>query len=165
MRHGVKKIKFHNGQDSHQALMRKLVLNFMSHGKIETTLLKGMTLKSTMDRLTGKAIRNSVSDKNMLMKYLTTKEAVKYMIDVVAPAMNKRVGGYVTISKLGKRQGDNAEMTRLTWVEEFQSMVVPVAKKKAAVKGEKVAAPVEEKAEKPAKIASKKVVKEDKAKK
>ena len=37
MRHGVKKIKFHNGQDSHQALMRKLVLNFINHGKIETT--------------------------------------------------------------------------------------------------------------------------------
>ena len=35
------------------------------------------------------------------------------MVDVVGPAMNKRVGGYVTISKLGKRQGDNAEMTRL----------------------------------------------------
>jgi len=82
------------------------------------------------------------------------------MVDVVAPAMNKRVGGYVTISKLGKRQGDNAEMTRLTWVEEIQSMVVPVAKKKAA-KGEKVAAPVEEKIEKPAKKASKKVAKEE----
>ena len=159
MRQGVKKIKFHNGQDSHQALMRKLVLNFMSHGKIETTLQKGKALKSTIDRLTGKAIRNSSSDKNMLMKYLTTKKAVSYMVDVVGPAMNKRVGGYVTISKLGKRQGDNAEMTRLTWVEEIQSMVIPAAQRKT--KGEKVAAPVVKKAGKDTKKTSKKVEKEE----
>lgn len=136
MRHGVKKIKFHNGQDSHQALMRKLVLNFINHGKIETTLHKGKALKSAMDRLTGKAIRNTISDKNMLMKYLTTKEAVSYMVNVVAPAMNKRVGGYVTIAKLGKRQGDDAEMTRLTWVEQFTALVPP-SKKVVASPAEK----------------------------
>ncbi len=141
MRHGVKKIKFHNGQDSHQALMRKLVLNFIRHGKIETTLLKGKTLKSVVDRLTGKAIRNSVSDRNMLMKYLTTKEAVSYMVDVVAPVMNRRVGGYVTISKLGKRQGDDAEMTQLKWVEELTAMT-PVSKKIAPVPVAKQAEPV-----------------------
>lgn len=123
MRHGVHKIKFYNGQDSHQALLRKLVLNFIRHGKIETTLHKGKALKATMDRLTGKAIRHSSSDKNMLMKFLTKKDAVSYMIDVVGPVMNKRTGGYVTIAKLGKRQGDDAEMTRLTWVEEMKAML------------------------------------------
>lgn len=141
MRHGVHKIKFHKGQDSHQALLRKLVLNFIRHGKIETTLHKGKVLKATMDRLTGKAIRNSSSDKNMLMKFLTKKDVVSYMIDVVGPVMNKRIGGYVTIAKLGKRQGDDAEMTRLTWVEEMKAMldkskkVVPA---KDAVQTEKI---------------------------
>ena len=50
--------------------------------------------------------------------------------------MYKRQGGYVTIAKLGKRQGDDAEMTRLTWVEQFTALVPP-SKKVVASPAEK----------------------------
>ena len=122
MRHGVKKIKFSKGQDAHQALMRKLVLNFIKHGRTEVTLTKAKALKSVVDRLTAKAIRGEPSDKQVLMRYLSHKHAIRAMTDEVVPVMKGRTGGYVSLVKLGPRQGDFAEMVRVEWIEKLQKV-------------------------------------------
>lgn len=119
MKHGVKKIKFRNGQDSHQALTRKLLLNFIRHGKIETTLKRAKVVKSSIDRLTSKSITGTESSKNVLLRELGDRTAVKKMMNVVAPTFKEGTGGFVRLQRLGQRQGDNAEVALLTWTKDI----------------------------------------------
>lgn len=110
------------GRDHNQALMRKLALNFIKHGHIETTLKRSKALKAHIDRLVHKAQRGNESDKNVLLRHLADLNAVRYLMDTVAPSF-KRESGFVTMSKLGVRQGDAAEMARLSWVKDITSQV------------------------------------------
>ncbi len=119
MKHGVKKIKFRNGQDSHQALTRKLVLNFIRHGKLETTLKRAKVVKSSIDRLTSKSISGTESSKNVLLRELGDRAAVKKMMNVIAPTFKEGTGGFVRLQRLGQRQGDNAEVALITWTKEM----------------------------------------------
>lgn len=119
MKHGVKKIKFRNGQDAHQALTRKLLLNFIRHGKLETTLKRAKVVKSSIDSLTSKSITGTESSKNVLLRELGDRDAVKKMMSVVAPTFKEGTGGFVRLQRLGQRQGDNAEVALLTWTKEI----------------------------------------------
>lgn len=117
MRHGVKKIQFTKGQDAHQALTRKLLVNFVKHGYIETTQKRGKVLKASIDRLVGKAQRGQQSDRNVLLKHFASKKIVESMINVIAPTFQGQVSGFVSMKRLGVRQGDDAEVVRLAWVK------------------------------------------------
>ena len=93
MRHGVKKTKFHKGRDSHRALVRKLVLNFIEHGKLETTLKRAQVVKSTVDSLTYKSLTSSESNKNVLLRQLGDVSATKKMLNEIGPAFKTGTGG------------------------------------------------------------------------
>lgn len=137
MKHGIKKVKFTKGQDSHQALVRKLCLNFLKHGHIDTTTKRAKFLKARIDRMVHKAQKGTLADRNVLLKELADVTAVDNLINVIAPTF-KRSTGFVSLSKLMIREGDSADMSRLVWVKEAQTekVVTPDAKpaKKPAVK-------------------------------
>ena|SRR3989344_7755652 len=128
MRHGVKKTKFHKGRDSHRALVRKLVLNFIEHGKLETTLKRAQVVKSTVDSLTYKSLTSSESNKNVLLRQLGDVSATKKMLNEIGPAFKTGTGGFVRLIKLGQRQGDNAEVAQLTWTKNFTPKAQPTGK-------------------------------------
>ena len=142
MKHGIKKIKFNRGQDANQALMRKLITNFIEVGRITTTLSKAKLLKGLIDRLVYKAMQGRESDKNVLLKHFGKKTVVKHMISTVGPAFAGQKSGYTKLFRIGPRQGDNAEMVRLEWVRPItvtppapvESKTKPVAKSKLTKK-------------------------------
>ncbi len=110
-------------------LMRKLVWNFLEHGKITTTLPKARALKSYLDRLVYKAREKNEANKNVLLSHIVKKEWVEFMFEKVGPFFKDRIGGYVRIVKLLPRESDGAAMARVEWVEN------PVATKKEEKKG------------------------------
>ena len=61
MRKRIKKIQLKRGIDAKQAEVHKLTTNFIKWGKLTTTDRKAKYVKSIMDRLTYKAIKNSHS--------------------------------------------------------------------------------------------------------
>lgn len=126
MKHFVKKIRFSKGQDAHQSIMRKLATNFIRDGKIQTTLTKAKALKSMMDRLTLKAITKRESDKNVLLKHLGDPKVVSHMMNIVGPVFGERRSGFVTMIRVGIRQGDAAEVARIEWTEKVEKHVKPV---------------------------------------
>ncbi len=116
MRHRVKKIKFTSGIDANRMLMRKLAVNFLSKGYLQTTLIKARALKTHIEKLVSKMKVKSESNKNYLLRYLAETKIVNDGFDRVGPALNKIKGGYVRVIKIGMRSADGASMAKVEWV-------------------------------------------------
>lgn len=143
MKHRKKVLKFSYGRDSKRALIRKLFLNFLGHGKITTTQHRAKFLKSYSEKLVNYAKKDSQSTKNLLQKKLNDKKAVKVLVDQVAPIFKEKKSGYVRLHRLTQRESDGALMSKLEWSlpvvlaesEKKESTVkTKVAEKKAAKK-------------------------------
>lgn len=116
MRHGVKKIKFSNGVDANQALVRKLAVNFFLNGKLSTTLSKAKAIKPVIERLVEKMKIKTESNLNYLKKKLDSKRVIEMAYKDISPVVAKINGGYIRIIKLGQRESDGAETARIEWV-------------------------------------------------
>jgi large subunit ribosomal protein L17 len=117
MRHQVKKIKFAKGKDATEAIIHKLIVNFIIYGKVKTTLTKAKILKGLIDRLVSKAKEKNKSARNILMKYLRNEKIINRLLNVVIPKFDDRKSGFVRIVRLGKRLGDGAEIGKVEWVK------------------------------------------------
>lgn len=120
MKHRIKKIKFRKGKDATKSIIRKLVFNFIKKGRIETTLKRAKILKGLIDSLTAKAQEKKESVKNILFKYLNSKEMVDKIFNSIAPNFKDRKSGFVKIIKTGMRFGDGAEMSRVEWIKSIE---------------------------------------------
>ena len=116
MKHGVKKIKFNWGKDANKMLMRKLAINFLSNGHLQTTLTKAKALKPYLEKLVSKMKLKSEANKNYLLRYLGEEKIINNGFKVVGPALSKINGGYVRIVKMNMRSTDGATMARIIWV-------------------------------------------------
>lgn len=115
MRHGVKKIKFNFGRDANKMLMRKLAVNFLSKGYLETTLAKAKSLKTHLEKLISKMKSRNEANKNFLLRYLANSDVVEDAFNRVGPALSKIVGGYVRVIKRGLRSSDGSLMAKVEW--------------------------------------------------
>jgi large subunit ribosomal protein L17 len=59
----------------------------------------------------------SLHARRLALKSLPDKDAVKRLFDEIAPRFKERPGGYTRIMKLGKRQGDGAEVAIIEFVD------------------------------------------------
>jgi len=114
---GAKKIKFSSGNDANQMLMRKLVCNFFSAGKITTTISKARVLKSYIEKLTEKIKEENNANKNYLISKLNNEKLIDSLYREVAPIIKNRVGGYVRIIKLGRRDSDGVDLGKIEWIQ------------------------------------------------
>ncbi len=124
MRHRVVTKILKRNAEHRRALTRNLSESLILHEKIETTLVKAKYFKPYVEKLITKA--KNIDKKNKLdvfnaLKFfktkLTTEEAIKKLIDEVAPRFVKRAGGYTRIVRIGNRGGDNAMMARIELTE------------------------------------------------
>ncbi|OQY67370.1 hypothetical protein B6D29_01875 [Microgenomates bacterium UTCPR1] len=141
MRHNVKKIKFNSGKDANRSLVRKLAVNFLDNGYLQTTLPKAKVLKTFIERMVTKMKVRSESNKNFLLKHLGSVKVVKDGFERVGPALVKIQGGYVRIVKIGTRTNDGSLVARVEWsypvVKEIVKKTVKKVKQEKAKEVEK----------------------------
>lgn len=104
-------------RDVHErtALFKGLASELVMHERIVTTEDKAKAIRATADKLVTKAKKtNRVHAVSLLQPYLSS-EAVKKMMDVLAPRFVDRQGGYTRMFKLGRRFNDNAMTVRMEW--------------------------------------------------
>jgi large subunit ribosomal protein L17 len=125
MRHKISGYKLSRGKDERSALRRILIAQLIDHERIQTTRAKAEAVRGQAERLITLAKRgNKAGDAQMVharrlaAARLANPKAVKKLFDDIAPRYAERPGGYTRIIKLGKRQGDSAEMVLLELVEE-----------------------------------------------
>jgi large subunit ribosomal protein L17 len=104
-------------------LFRNLVRELYLHERIITTEAKARSIRADAEKLITKAKHGVSSDtyrvhaQRQVVAYLNDKTVAKKVFDEFAPRYAARNGGYTRMIKIGKRQGDAADMVVLELVD------------------------------------------------
>ncbi len=131
MRHGVSKKTFGYGVDSNQMLLRKLVTNFVTHGRLTTTKQKAQFMRPSVDRLVTHAKSESMSSLNALKSFFGSDTVARNLQNIVRSSFADRSSGFTKTVTIGQRSSDAATMVQITW---SSPVVVPAAEKPATKK-------------------------------
>ncbi len=165
MRHRKKGVKLGRDQGSRKALYRNLVTALVEHERIRTTEAKAKAVRGMVDRAVTRSKEGSLHARRQLISLLDNKKAVGKLIDEIGPRFKNRQSGYTRIVRLGRRQGDNALMVRLEFVEPLEENMSQKKRVKKSQASEKKKSESAEKSKKSKKTDSEKKKPQTKAKK
>ncbi len=123
--------QFKRDHNERKALFKGLMTQLVLHERIETTEEKAKAIKGSVEKLVTKAVKLGKNSERLLLPYLN-EDAVKKMINEIAPRFTTRPGGYTRIVRLGKRFNDNATVVFIEWVEKAQPVAAADKKKSSA---------------------------------
>ena len=118
MRHKVATFKIGRSGAHRRAMLANMANSLFINGQIETTLVKAKELRRFAEKLITTGKKGDLHSRRLAFAKLHSRDAVKNLFDVVAPAYAERNGGYTQIFKLGFRRGDAAEMCLIQLVKE-----------------------------------------------
>jgi len=173
MRHRIRKAKLGRTTEHRTRMLNNLVCSLIKHRKVKTTLAKAKAARVVADKMVtlgkkGQADgadvqyrrliaarlqqntrtffpkKNGVTGREQRAYWRENEDVVRILFEDIAPGFENRNGGYTRVIKLGRRQGDAAEMAILEWVTDAENAAVeeaPTAKEESKAEA---AAPVEE---------------------
>jgi large subunit ribosomal protein L17 len=156
-RHGYKGRKLHRERDQRTALVKGLADSLVKYESIETTLPKAKEVVPYVEKLITKAKKGDLHNRRLIIADLQTLESAHKLVDEIAPKLKGRDSGHLRIVKTRTRRGDNAQLARISFVDDLSE--APVAKPATAAAK---AAPAAAAAKTPAKKADKAEKKETK---
>ncbi|PLS81859.1 50S ribosomal protein L17 [Candidatus Saccharibacteria bacterium] len=137
-RHGYQGRKFRRERDQRKALIKGLATQLVEHGSIETTIQKAKEIVPYVEVLITKAKRGDLHSRRQVISSLTTIAAAHKLVDDIAPQLGGRTSGHLRIKRTRARVGDNAELARVSFVDELKpteaEAEAPVAAEEAAPK-------------------------------
>jgi large subunit ribosomal protein L17 len=138
-RHGYQGTKFHRERDQREALVKGLAESLIIHGSIVTTLPKAKAVVPYVEKLVTKAKKGDLHNRRQIIASLQTITTAHKLVDEIAPKLMGRTSGHFRIEReASNRRGDNAEMARVSFVDDLEE--APVAKAAPKPKAEKPAA-------------------------
>lgn len=126
-RHGYKGRKFGRETDQRRALIKGLATSLVRDESIETTLPKAKEVVPYLEKLITKAKKNDLHNRRQVISGLQTVNTAHKLVDDIAPKLTKRSSGHLRIEKTKLRRGDNAQLARVSFVDELQSAPVSAA--------------------------------------
>lgn len=121
-RHGYKGRKFHRERDQRTALIKGLADSLIKNESIVTTLPKAKELVPYAEKLITKAKKGDLHNRRQIISDLQTVESAHKLVDEIAPKLKKRTSGRLRIERNGFRRGDQAEMARISFVDDLKSV-------------------------------------------
>lgn len=109
--------------DQRKALLRDLVTDLIINGRIETTEIKAKELRRLADKMVTLGKKNTLASRRQAAEMIRfemadeKQNALQKLFNEIAPKFASRNGGYTRIYKLGKRQGDAADMAIIEFVD------------------------------------------------
>ncbi len=131
-RHGYKGRKFGRQRDQRRALIKNLAESLIINESIETTLPKAKEIRPYVEKLITKAKKGDLASRRQVIAGVMTVQAAHKLVDDIAPKLNSRNSGYLRIVRTRFRRGDNAQLAKVSFVDDLS---------KAAVKAESEAKP------------------------
>ena len=129
-RHGYQGRKLHRERDQRTALVKGLADSLVKYESIETTLPKAKEVVPYVEKLITKAKKGDLHNRRQIISDLQTIESAHKLVDELAPKLKGRTSGHLRIEKTRMRRGDNAQMARISFVDDLKE--APVAKPAAA---------------------------------
>ncbi len=131
-RHGYKGRKFGRERDQREALIKGLATSLVKYETIETTLPKAKAVVPYVEKLITKAKKGDLHNRRQVLASLDTVEMAHKLVDDIAPKLTGRTSGHLRIQRTVMRRGDNAQLARVSFVDDLK--VAPVAKSAAKPK-------------------------------
>lgn len=129
-RHGYKGRKFHRERDQREALIKSLAESLIKYESIETTLPKAKEVVPYVERLITKAKKGDLHNRRQVISSLQTVETAHKLVDDIAPKLKGRDSGHLRIERTDARRGDNAQLARVSFVDDLAEAPVAKAAKK-----------------------------------
>lgn len=112
-----------------KAMLRGMVTYLLENGSIETTLTRAKEVRALTEKMITIGKKNTLAARREALEFITSKDVVSKLFNVIAPSYEDRNGGYTVIYKLGPRRGDGAEMAVIKLVtEETKTETVEASK-------------------------------------
>ena len=99
-----------------KAMLRNQVTDLLREGRITTTITRAQETRRMAEKMITLGKRGDLHARRQALAYIYDEDVVTELFDNIAPKYAERNGGYTRILKLGKRQGDTAEMVFLELV-------------------------------------------------
>lgn len=125
-RHGYQGRKLHRERDQRRALVKGLADSLVKYESIETTLPKAKEVVPYVEKLITKAKKGDLHNRRQVISKLQTISSAHKLVDEIVPKLGARTSGHLRIEKTATRRGDNAQLARVSFVDDLQS--APVAK-------------------------------------
>ncbi|XP_078391439.1 large ribosomal subunit protein bL17m [Cetorhinus maximus] len=105
------------GPQSRLNMLRNLVTALVRHERIETTLARADEVKPYAEKLVDYAKRGDTDDRAMKMAdfWLTEKDLIPKLFQVLAPRFQDHQGSYVRMMQIPTRQKDSAKMAAIEY--------------------------------------------------
>lgn len=113
MKHQNKGRTLKRKKDQRKALLRILVRELITNGKIKTTEAKAKELRGCFDRLVGFAKKGNLAGDRKLYSELQSQILVKKMKEELKSRFESRKSGYTRLTKIGRRKGDGASVIQI----------------------------------------------------
>ena len=117
MRHGFRGRRFSRTPEHRKAMFANMSAALIKHEQIVTTLPKAKDLRPVVEKLVTLGKRGDLHARRTAMSDLRDEAMVKKLFEVLGPRYQTRPGGYLRVLKAGFRQGDNAAMAVIEFVD------------------------------------------------
>jgi large subunit ribosomal protein L17 len=154
MKHRVVGRRLDRTTEHRTAMLRNMVTSLFRHERIVTTTPKAKELKRFADKMVTLAKRGTAHHRRIANRDVRDVEVLNKLFGALAGRFETRPGGYTRIVRVGRRHGDNADMSVIELVDRAPAAAPEEgeepkkATKTKEAKEAKAAAPKKPKAEK-----------------
>ena len=117
MRHGFRGRRFNRTAEHRKAMFANMSAALIKHEQIVTTLPKAKDLRPVVEKLVTLGKRGGLHARRQAIAQLRDEAMVRKLFDVLGPRYAARPGGYLRVLKAGFRQGDNAPMAVIEFID------------------------------------------------
>ena len=117
MRHRLSGRKLNRTSSHRKAMFANMAAALVKHEQIKTTLPKAKELRPFVEKLVTLGKRGDLHARRQIIAKTRDEKTAAKLIDTLAPRYEGRPGGYVRVLKAGFRQGDNAPMAIIEFLD------------------------------------------------
>ena len=140
MRHGKAGRKLNRTASHRKAMFANMAASLITHEQIVTTLPKAKEIRPIVEKLVTLGKRGDLHARRQAISQIRDAVVVAKLFDAIATSYATRNGGYLRIMKAGFRQGDNAALAVVEFVDRDTSAKGAADKARVAAEEEAAAA-------------------------
>ncbi|MBB3977958.1 large subunit ribosomal protein L17 [Rhizobium azooxidifex] len=117
MRHQKAGRKLNRTASHRKAMFANMAASLITHEQIVTTLPKAKEIRPIVEKLVTLGKRGDLHARRQAISQIRDAAVVSKLFDAIASRYATRNGGYLRIMKAGYRQGDNAALAVIEFVD------------------------------------------------